>query len=162
MILFGENVLLWRLCRSLSQEQLARLANIPRPNLSDIEKGKRDVTLSTIRSLADALGVRPGTLVDGIPPEDQKRAHDLPREFMEKVAEAVARGNPPRGREELQLYRLLHDILVNSLRCTYKQQKLPAPPTRKSATAWLRLRSLYSDETIRSLIARTREHAGRI
>jgi transcriptional regulator with XRE-family HTH domain len=162
MITFGENVLLWRLYRSLSQERLAGLSNIPRPNLSDIEKGKRDVTLSTIRSLADALGVRPGTLVDGVPPEHKKHARDLPRDFMEKVADAVARGNPPRGREELQLFRLLHDILANSLKCTGKQQEPPAPPTRKSATAWLRLRSLYPNETIKSLISRTREHAGRI
>ena len=71
MITFGDNILLWRLHRSLSQERLAALSDLPRPNLSDIEKGKRDVTLSTIRSLANALNVSPGTLVNAEPPKPE-------------------------------------------------------------------------------------------
>ena len=107
MITFGENILLWRLHRSLSQEQLAALSNIPRPNLSDIEKGKRDVTLSTIRYLANALRVLPGTLVNGEPPEYKKCGGDLSREFMERVADSVASGKSPKDAEEHQLYELL-------------------------------------------------------
>ena len=162
MITFGENILLWRLHRSLSQEQLAALSNIPRPNLSDIEKGKRDVTLSTIRYLANALGVLPGTLVNGEPPEYKELGGDLSREYMEKLAGSVARGKPPNDAKERQLYKLLRDILSNSLKCTRTRQGRLTLPTRKSGLAWLRLRALYTSETVNSLITRTREHAERI
>ena len=132
MIAFGENILLWRLHRSLSQEQLAALSNIPRPNLSDIEKGKRDVTLSTIRSLANALGVLPGTLVNGEPPEHKKRAGDLSREFMERIAGSVARGRPPGDMEERQLYQLLREVLSSSLKCARASRGRLPLPTKKS------------------------------
>jgi transcriptional regulator with XRE-family HTH domain len=159
MITFGENILLWRLQRSLSQEQLAALSNIPRPNLSDIEKGKRDVTLSTIRFLANALGVLPGTLVNGEPPEHKKRGGDLSREYMERIAGAVASGRLPKDAEELQLYELLREVLSSSLKCARTRQSRLPLPTRKSGLAWLRLRALYPPETVNSLIMRSREHA---
>lgn len=162
MITFGENILLWRLHRSLSQEQLAALSNIPRPNLSDIEKGKRDVTLSTIRSLANALKVLPGILVNGEPPEYEKYGRNLSREFMEKIANSVARGKPPENPEERQLYQLLRGILSSSLKCAQASQKRLPLPTRKANQAWIQLRALYPPETVNSLIIRSREHAERI
>ena len=162
MITFGENILLWRLHRSLSQEQLAALSNIPRPNLSDIEKGKRDVTLSTIRYLANALRVLPGTLVNGEPPEHKKCGGDLSREFMERVADSVASGKSPKDAEEHQLYELLREVLSSSLKCARTRQGHLPLPTRKSGLAWLRLRALYPPETVNSLIIRSREHAERL
>jgi transcriptional regulator with XRE-family HTH domain len=60
---FGETVLAWRLARGMTQAALARAACIPRPNLSAIERGDREVTLKTLRALALALEVRPGVLV---------------------------------------------------------------------------------------------------
>ncbi|HMF41326.1 MAG TPA: helix-turn-helix transcriptional regulator, partial [Polyangia bacterium] len=66
---FGETVLAWRLARGMTQAELGRAARIPRPNLSAIERGDREVTLKTLRALALALDVRPGVLADGIPPE---------------------------------------------------------------------------------------------
>ncbi len=162
MIAFGENILLWRLHRSLSQQQLAALANIPRPNLSDIEKGKRDVTLSTVRTLANALGVPPGTLVNGEPPEHKKSKGDLSREYMERVAGSVARGTPPEDKEERRLYELLREVLGSSLKCARARRGRLPLPGRKSGLSWLRLRAIYPPETVKSLITRTREHAERI
>ncbi len=162
MIAFGANILLWRLHRSLSQGQLAALSGIPRPNLSDIEKGKRDITLSTIRSLASALGVPPGTLVNGEPPGHKKRAGDFSREFMERIADSVARGRPPGDREEHRLYQLLREVLRSSLKCARAGQGLLPLPAGKSGLAWLRLRALYPPEIVNSLITRTRELAERI
>ena len=162
MIAFGENILLWRLHRSLSQEQLAVLSNIPRPNLSNIETGKREVTLSTIRYLANALGVLPGTLVNGEPPNYKKRNEKLTRNYMERVARSVALGKPPKDTEERQLYHLLKDVLSNSLRCARASKGHLTMPTRKSSRAWLQLRALYPREILNSLIARSREHAERL
>ncbi len=161
MIPFGDNVLLWRLYRSLSQAQLSAMTGIPRPNLSDIENGKRDVTLNTILSLANALGVSPGNLVDGKSPEYEKRKESFTRESMERIAESVARGMPPKNSTEFQIYSLLRDVLRSSLqRIQTASKKLPLP-TRRGNRAWLFLRTLYPAEIINSLIERSIEHAER-
>jgi transcriptional regulator with XRE-family HTH domain len=161
MILFGENILLWRLHRSLSQKQLAILTNIPRPNVSDIEKGKQDVTLGTIRSLAQALDVSPGRLVNGEPPGHDRWKGDLSREAMERIARSVVQGSPPKDPQEHHIYSLLKEILQCGLHSARNHHtKLPRP-TRKSTRAWLYLRALCSMETINNLVNRTLEQAER-
>lgn len=161
MITLGENILLWRLHKSLSQEQLAIKSGLPRPNLSDIEKGKRDVTLSTIRSLACALEVLPGTLVNGEPPKLKDWKGALSRETMERVASSVAKERPPKNPIEYQLYNLLNEVLRCGLQSTRAHQRYLPVPTRKATRAWLHLRALYSAETVNSLIVRSLEHAER-
>lgn len=157
MITFGENILLWRLHRALSQEQLSRLAGIPRPNLSCIERGKREVTLSTIRSLARALDVSAGALVDGVPPKHNDVKQGLSRQAMERIARSVVNGRPPRDPAEKHIYCLLTEVLRCILR-SGRSSRLPLP-SRKSSRAWLSLRTLYEAATIRSLVQRTLEKA---
>src|SRR3989338_2141211 len=86
MIGFGQNLYLWRVFKGFSQEELAERSGIPRPNLSAIEKGKREVALPTLRALAVALGIEPGILVDGIGPVSFKDL-DLSRGSLERIAE---------------------------------------------------------------------------
>jgi len=161
MITFGENILLWRLYKSLSQEQLAALSGLPRPNISDIENGKRDVTLSTIRLLASALGVSPGRLVNGEPPKPRNRRGSFSRESMERIARSVAEGKPPRNPTERQIYSLLKEVLHCSLQCAGTRRKHLPMPTRRGDRAWFLLRVLYSAEIINSFIMRSLEHAER-
>ena len=158
MITFGDNILLWRLHRSLSQEQLAALSNLPRPNLSDIEKGKQDVTLSTIRSLANALKVSPGTLVNAEPPKPEQWKKDLTRESMERIANSVARGTYPGDPAERHISTLLKEVLHCSLQSVQTRKRHLPLPGRKSDRAWLLLRALYPAAILNSLIMRTLEH----
>ena len=104
---FVNTLILWRAERGLSQAELAHRAGIPRPNLSAIERGKRDLTLRTVLALSRALGVRPGVLVDGIPPRAREGKAPLTREIMERVAEAASRGGPVRNRREQALAEAL-------------------------------------------------------
>ena len=135
------------------------MSNLPRPNLSGIERGKRSVTLSTIRSLANALDVSPGTLVNGEPPKRKKWKGDLSREAMERVARSVVQGVPPKDPSEHQIYDLLKEVLQCGLQSARaRKRKLPLP-TRRNDRAWLYLRALCSTETINSLIARSVEQA---
>jgi ribosome-binding protein aMBF1 (putative translation factor) len=54
----GENpIRVWREQRGLKMNELAEKAGIKAPYLSQIESGKRDGTIDTMRRLADALGV---------------------------------------------------------------------------------------------------------
>lgn len=54
---FGNNVKKKRLMLGFSQEKLANIAEIDRTYLPDIEKGKRNVSLSIAERIAKALNV---------------------------------------------------------------------------------------------------------
>lgn len=63
---FGENVLRLRQLRKLSQDQLAKEAQVHRTQITLIETGKRQPGIETAVKLAGALEVPPETLFDGI------------------------------------------------------------------------------------------------
>ena len=54
----GEVVRKRRLALDLSQEELAARAGVHRTYLSDIERGARNITITVLTRLADALEVR--------------------------------------------------------------------------------------------------------
>jgi transcriptional regulator with XRE-family HTH domain len=58
--------------KALTQEELAAQAGISRTALSRIESGVTEPRPSTLRKLADALGVEPEALIG--PEEDQGKA----------------------------------------------------------------------------------------
>ena len=51
--------------RGLSQAKLAEMVGVEQPTIQRWEKGKRDPDLDNLKSLATALGVTPGSLLDG-------------------------------------------------------------------------------------------------
>lgn len=61
---FGEKIKALREQRKYSIEYLANIANIDRTYISDIEKGKRNVSLLIIEKLATALNVNIKDLFD--------------------------------------------------------------------------------------------------
>lgn len=63
-ILAGENrVRVWREHRGLSVSALAEKAGIAQPYLSQIETGKREGTLQTMKKIADALKITVDDLI---------------------------------------------------------------------------------------------------
>ncbi len=52
-----------RRARALSQRDLARITGIAQDTISQLETGKREAQPRTIRKLAEALSVEPGTLM---------------------------------------------------------------------------------------------------
>lgn len=54
---FGSRVRAVRNDRGLSQERLAELADLSRDYVGSVERGERDVSMSTMLKLARALGV---------------------------------------------------------------------------------------------------------
>ena len=59
---FGQRVRELRKKKGLSQEHLAELSGLHRTYISDVERGKRNVSLRIVERLAEALYVRVGTL----------------------------------------------------------------------------------------------------
>lgn len=59
----GENLKKLRIRKDISQIELARMLSVDRSFVSNIENGKNNPTLSTITSLAKALGVSTNELL---------------------------------------------------------------------------------------------------
>lgn len=55
---FGLKVRQNRLKKKLSQEKLAELANLHRTYISQIESGKRNISLKNIEKIAKALNIK--------------------------------------------------------------------------------------------------------
>ena len=66
LIEFGRIVTAFRLCREMSQVELARQSGLHRSYICSVEKGRRNVSLKNIVQLASALGVTPSNLVEGV------------------------------------------------------------------------------------------------
>lgn len=149
MLPFGATVVAWRLARAMSQESLARAAGIPRPNLSAIERGDREVTLKTLRALAAALEVRPGVLADGEPPH--VKAPRLTRAALQRIARAATRGTPTRTADESALAAQLREV-TSIQRAPVEGTQKPGQRLRVPNHAYFRLRSWLDPDTLASLL----------
>ena len=150
----GETILLWRLERCLSQEELAGRAGVSRPNLSAVERGKREISLRTLRALALALGVQPGILVDGKSPMELKERIDTSRKTLERIADGVVYGKPVKSQKEKELVGLLRSLTNNRFSVMKGGSRIPYVRKRMINSAWLQLSSGYSPEMVGSLIQR--------
>jgi len=63
-IRLGRNVRALREARGWSQEDYADRAGIHRTYVSDIERGRRNPTITVVEKLAGPLEVTPGSLID--------------------------------------------------------------------------------------------------
>ncbi len=72
----GKNVKLLRESRGYSQGDLAQVSGLQRGYIGDIERGSRNLTISSLSQIADALGVHPGILL--FDQAFQKRLGKLP------------------------------------------------------------------------------------
>ena len=57
-------VTVWRKERGLSQRALGQAAGVSSPMLNEIEKRKREPSITTLKALALALDVEPGDLIE--------------------------------------------------------------------------------------------------
>jgi transcriptional regulator with XRE-family HTH domain len=61
---FGLNMRRHRTAAGTSQEALAVQMGVDRAHVSSMERGKQNVTLTTLLNAADALGIKPAALLD--------------------------------------------------------------------------------------------------
>jgi transcriptional regulator with XRE-family HTH domain len=160
MVPFGQTVLLWRVARGLTQEQLASAAGVPRPNLSAIERGGRDVSLKTVRALASALLVNPGALVDGQSPEPVTKL-DLSRSQMDHISHAAVYGEALKDPQENRIAREMRELSRPRLEAA----GIPVPKTSRSQTKRTRheasVRHSLPSTVFYSLLERMSDHAER-
>jgi len=153
---------MWRLARGLTQAELARRARLARPNLSAIERGRREVSLGTLRALAAGLDINPGTLVDGLSPWSARQStRPCSRDRLERIAEAVVTGGDGEDPEERRLIRALRRLTAARAAAATRRWGGERRGKRATVGAWLLLSSGYPREMVQSLIQRVmdRQHA---
>jgi len=64
--LLGSNIRAWRLKRKLTQDVFAERSGLHRAHVGEIERGESNVTIQTLKLIADTLGLRVVDLVKGL------------------------------------------------------------------------------------------------
>lgn len=90
----GERILALRLSRGMTREALAEKADISVQFLSDIEKGKKSMTVTTLRNLCNALSVSTDFVVNNIENTDTaieifSIVNTLPEKQQESVKKLI-------------------------------------------------------------------------
>lgn len=63
---FGKKVQAIRASQKISQEKLSELSELDRTYISSVERGQRNISILNIIKIADALNVKPGSLLEGL------------------------------------------------------------------------------------------------
>ena len=151
MFAMGQKLCLLRLQKGITQGELSRRSRIPQSNISNIEKGKQDLTISTLLKLCSALEVKPADVFkEDLPPQR------LPftRVSVERMAKAIVEGSWERlSPSEEEIARLFADLLP--------QPRRRALPAREIHHAWYELRKKLADEEIRILLERIHDEEAR-
>lgn len=160
MLGFGQNLYLWRVFKGFSQEELAKRSSIPRPNLSAIEKGKREVSLTTLRALAWALGIEPGVLVNGVLPVNFHEAR-LSRGSLEKIASiSLGEVRGTKGGEEEAIGAMLASVTKNRINARSRIYKRALKNRNNYTSQWLILKSAFDAPVLNNLLSRLDKRLG--
>lgn len=62
LVSFGHTIRKLRLEKNISQEQFADVCGLHRTYISDVELGKRNVSLANINKMSNALGIKTSTI----------------------------------------------------------------------------------------------------
>jgi len=142
----GDVIYQLRIKHGLTQHELSRLVDVPQPNLSNIEKGKRDITVGTLQRIAAVLECSMSDFF--LEAEKHPEAGGFSRARIEKLAAAIVNGTQKLTGEDGEIVRLFQ-----ALRPQLASQARPG----KTYQAWRVLRALLSKQAIQSLQARVHD-----
>ncbi len=146
----GSSIQLQRIKKGLTQPRLAALSGIAQANLSNIEKGKRDLNLTTLKKISYALGVPAWELVRSV--EEAKTGIRLTRDGLEGLAKAILGDKAPKtGPVSRELLSALRGVF------------LPRPDTSDKAlqTDWAEVSRFFSRKDIEAIRSRVNDERTR-
>ena len=141
----GQQIYLKRQDCGLTQAAHARKTGIPQPNLSNIEKGQQDLTVTTLKKIASALNVPAASFFQDPGPEEKLR---LSRPVMERLAHAIARGGGRLSPREKEIADFFRNIMTGQAANKIRIKKL--------YPSWLELKRRFSSSEIQAIIERVR------
>ncbi len=149
----GQTIYLKRLEKSLTQIELVQRTGIPQSNISNIEKGKQDLTVSTLLKICHALEVRPAELLDDLFDKTSRKPIIFSRPVIEKIAKAVVREEKGLSKSEGEIADLLKAVLPVERRKFVRQKDV--------YQAWMKLRRRLNGEEIKILLERIQDERQR-
>lgn len=103
----GQRIRYYRQRMGLTQTELARRANVNQGFLSEIERGKRRPSPSSLRALSVTLDVPPAVLIgEGL-------EHDTPQPLLTRdlpLYGSIPAGPPGEGQEQMELFPVLRHL----------------------------------------------------
>jgi len=147
VLAIGSKLYLERIRRGVTQAELARRTGIAQANLSNIEKGKQDILVSTLLQICLALDVQPSSVLDT---SVNRPAHSrLSRTRLEKIAASVVGASLPSGEEDRKI--------VDLLRKTMWRSAGRRTSSKAAAIHWADLRQQLTNEEIATLRQRVED-----
>jgi transcriptional regulator with XRE-family HTH domain len=153
MLQVGSEIYRRRRQRGITQQTLAQRAQIAQPNLSEIEQGKRDMTIATLERIATALSVTPAELLTPNTPPHARQTLRLTRNVIERISRAIVHNRKALPASERRVAGLIRTLLPSRT-----QRKKGASSIRE---AWLSLRAILNDDEIQSILDRVHDEASR-
>lgn len=149
MLSAGQKLYLLRIQKGMTQTMLSARSGIPQANLSKIEQGKQDPTISTLLKICLALEIRPADLFEEGPPQ---ASPSLTRTSVERIAKGVLAPTTRLSPGEREIADLLRSLVPVSRR-----------PIRakKVYSAWYELKSRLPAPAIRMLVERIQDEEAR-
>lgn len=95
----GQRILKLRSEMGISRERLAESADISVQFLADIEKGRKNMTVTTVRNLASALNVTTDHIINGR--QDQS---DIEEEILLEIFRSLSHDDKRRACEIVRLF----------------------------------------------------------
>ena len=152
MFAIGQAIYLERLKKNMTQRELALKTGMPQPNLSNIEKGKQDITISTLLKIGRALGADPREF---LVPEFRNALSVIPlsRLSVEKIARAVVHENQTLKPAQARVAVCLRVIIP----------RLKKRPARQKDVynSWMELKNMLPGEQIEACIERVYDEMSR-
>lgn len=151
MFAVGRRLYLLRLKQGLTQMGVSARSGIPQANLSKIEQGTQDPTLSTLLRICSALGVSPAEIFHE---EQGRRPFRWTRNSLEKIGQGVAGWDRKFTREEREIVELLKDVLPGR-----RRRRLSS---RRVYQSWYELKQRLSEQEIKTLAERVQDAEQRL
>ena len=149
MISIGQKIYIYRLRKGLTQEQLAAGSGVAQANISNFEKGKRDITINTLFRLCLALEVSPAEI---FAKEIVSKHENFTRQRVERIARAIVNENVSVSKEDRRIVDLIKPIL--------SQRGRPVS-SKKTDVAWNQVHKHLSDKEITIILERVNDQAQR-
>lgn len=149
MLPIGIHLTLLRKKKGITQARLAESSGIPQPNLSRIETGEQDPTVSTLLRICQALQVSAAEFFKGF----GKSPSSFTRTSVEKIARWIAGASVRLSREEKKIADLAQDLVP--------VRRGRAPSAQRVYAAWHELKSRLSEDEIKTLFERIQDARAR-
>jgi transcriptional regulator with XRE-family HTH domain len=146
MIAIGPRLAFLRTQRGFTQVGLSQRTGIPQANLSKIERGLQDPTVSTFLRICSALDVSPARVLQE---EPERASLRWTRSFLERIARAVVGLEEARPQEEREIVELLRDVLVS--------RRAKRLSSRRVYQSWSELKRRFTEEEIKTLAERVQD-----